>query len=278
MTELNPTKVFINDLYKNNTLEKREIDLILCHVLMVNTAGLFIFDKDISKSQQQHIHDLLQQRNNGKPLAYITGSKEFWTLDLKVNQHTLIPRPETEQIVELVLQWTNNNFTGKLLDLGTGTGAIALSIAQERPQIQITAIDSSPECIKVAQYNQQKYSLANVDIFQSDWFKNIINQKFDYIVSNPPYIAENDQHMSTLTYEPSSALTAKNNGLADLAYIIAHSQPYLRDNGRILLEHGHDQSHEVQRYLADHFYTHIHTHKDLAGIPRITTAQLSSST
>ena len=268
------TKEFIKDLYQNSSLEKREIDLILCYVLNINTAALFIFNQQIPAEQQQNILHLLQQRHHGKPLAYITGKKAFWTLDLKVNQHTLIPRPETEQIVELVLQWANTDFSGKLLDLGTGTGAIALSIAQERPEAQITAIDFSQECVEIAKHNQQKHALNNVTVFQSDWFKQVGNDKFDFIVSNPPYIAENDQHMHELKYEPASALTAKNNGLADLLHIIQQAPTYLHKNGFILLEHGYDQHRQVQKYLAENNYRNIKTHKDLAGIPRITSAQL----
>ncbi|MBL4661898.1 MAG: peptide chain release factor N(5)-glutamine methyltransferase [Alcanivoracaceae bacterium] len=268
------TENFIKGLYQNHNLAKREIDLILCHVLNINTAALFIFNQQIPEKPRQDILHLLQQRQDGKPLAYITGKKAFWTLDLKVNQHTLIPRPETEQIVELILQWTRKDFSGKLLDLGTGTGAIALSIAQERPQAHITAIDFSQECVKIALHNQQKHALHNVKIFQSDWFQRIENDKFDFIVSNPPYIAENDQHMHELKYEPVSALTAKNNGLADLLHIIQQAPTHLHKNGFILLEHGYDQHMQVQKHLAENNYTKIKTHKDLAGIPRITSAQL----
>ena len=160
------------------------------------------------------------------------------------------------------------------MDLGTGTGAIALSIAQERPQAQITAIDFSQECVKIAQYNQQKYALHNVQIFQSDWFEQVESNKFDFIISNPPYIAENDQHMDKLKYEPASALTAKNNGLADLLHIIQQAPTYLHTNGFILLEHGYNQHIQVQKYLSENHYKNIKTHKDLAGIPRITSAQL----
>ncbi|VAW36302.1 Peptide chain release factor N(5)-glutamine methyltransferase [hydrothermal vent metagenome] len=267
------TTEFIKSLYQNNDLAKREIDLIICHVLGINTAALFIYAKDISQSQQHNILNFIQQRNDGKPLAYITGFKEFWTLNLKVNQYTLIPRPETEQIVELMLQWTDNKFTGTLLDLGTGTGAIALSIAQQRPNAKITATDISHECIKVAQYNQHKYSLTNINIFQSNWFESIGNDKFNYIISNPPYIAENNKHLKHLKHEPVTALIAQENGLADLFHIIQQAKKHLNNHGTILLEHGFNQHKEIQEYLNQNCYYNIKTHKDLAGISRITTAQ-----
>ena len=263
----------INNYYQNINLDKREIDLILCHVLKINTAGLFIFDKTITSTQNNKIIELCEKRMDGFPFAYITGYKSFWTLDLKVNEHTLVPRPETEMLVELVLQQTQTNYNGNILDLGTGTGAIALSIATERPKANIKAIDFSQECIKVAEYNKQKYLIRNVTIFQSSWFENITNEKFDIILSNPPYIDEEDEHLLDLKYEPDSALTAKNNGLSDLIHIIEESKHYLDKNGILMLEHGFDQHQIIQQHLIKNCYKNVKTHKDLAGIPRITTAE-----
>ena len=270
-----PDRLFIKDLYHRFVIDKREIDLILCHVLNVNTAGLYIYENEIPEASKQKITQLIKERVNGKPLAYIIGYKEFWNLNLKVNRHTLIPRPETELIVELILKWTDKNYSGQILDLGTGTGAIALSIANERPESNITAVDFSNECVKVAQYNQKKYSLDNVKIFQSDWLSKINNQ-FDYILSNPPYVAENDPHLANLGYEPITALTAKNEGYADIEHIIKESKDYLNNNGTILLEHGYNQSQTVQKMLLKNNYCKIQTHNDLADIPRITTAQFQN--
>jgi release factor glutamine methyltransferase len=267
---------FQQELYQQYPLDNREINLILCFVLKINTAGLFIYEKHISKDTKKIINQLIQDRTNGKPLAYITGSKQFWTLDLKVNQHTLIPRPETELIVELILKWTDNKYSGNLLDLGTGTGAIALSIAKHRPLSQVTAIDFSEECVKVAQYNKQNNAVINVEILKSDWFSHIGNKKFNYILSNPPYIEENDPHLAELSYEPISALTAKNKGYADLEHIIKTSKKHLKPNGKIVLEHGYNQSKTVQELLLENNYSKIETHKDLSEIPRITSAQLQN--
>jgi release factor glutamine methyltransferase len=266
------TNKFIQNLYQQFNLNKSEIDIVLCYVLNINTAQLFIYDKQISTKTQQTIIDVLKQRTDGKPMAYITGTKHFWTLDLIVNQHTLIPRPETELIVELILKWTTDNFSGKILDLGTGTGAIALSIAQLRPLAKISAIDSSKECVNTAQLNQKKYTLDNVKIYQSNWFVNIANEKFDFIVSNPPYIAEDDKHLEALKYEPITALSAKNNGFSDLEHIIQKAQLYLKSGGTLLLEHGYNQSQTIQKMLSENNYTCIKSHHDLAGIPRVTTA------
>jgi release factor glutamine methyltransferase len=270
-----PDRLFIKDLYHRFVIDKREIDLILCHVLNVNTAGLYIYENAITEASKQNIIQLIKERIKGKPLAYIIGYKEFWNLNLKVNKHTLIPRPETELIIELILKWTEKKFSGQILDLGTGTGAIALSIANERPDSKITAVDFSNESVKVAQYNQQKYSLDNVKIFQSDWFSKIESQ-FDFILSNPPYVAENDPHLANLSYEPITALTAKNEGYADIEHIIKESKNHLNKKGRILLEHGYNQSPTVQQMLQENNYCEIKTHNDLSDIPRITTAQFQN--
>lgn len=268
------TKQFFQSLYSQFNLNKREIDLIICHVLNLNTAGLFIFEDELNNPQRNQIIGLLKQRDQGKPLAYITGFKSFWSLDFKVNEHTLIPRPETELIVELVLQLTNQHFSGKILDLGTGTGAIALSIAHERPKAQVTAVDYSIDCIKIAKDNQKKYSIENTNIFQSNWFDQIPPTKFDYVVSNPPYIKEDDPHLEQLNYEPISALTAAEDGYSDLKKIIQNAKEFLNTEGKIILEHGYNQHNRVQTLLEKNGYINIVTHKDLAGIPRITTAQL----
>lgn len=269
---MNPKNPF-NQFYQNLILDKREIDLILCHVLNINSAGLYIYNKEVTSNQKIQILDFCKQRINGVPFAYITGQKAFWTLDLKVNKHTLIPRPETELLVELILETTKEDFNGSILDLGTGTGAIALSIASERPQAKISAIDFSSECIKVAEYNKTKHGINNVDFYQSHWFKSVMENKFDIIVSNPPYIDEQDQHLQALKFEPISALTAKNNGLHDLFHIINRATKYLKTNGSLMLEHGYDQHQLVQKRLTELSYKNVKTHNDLAGIPRITTAK-----
>lgn len=269
-------KSFQQELYQQHSLDKREINLILCHVLGINTAGLFIYEKPISETIKKSIKELIQDRTNGKPLAYITGQKHFWTLDLKVNQHTLIPRPETELIVELILKWTDDNYSGSLLDLGTGSGAIALSIAKHRPKSTIIAVDFSAECVEIAQFNQQKNAIKNVSIQQSDWFSQLDNKKFDYVLSNPPYIAEGDPHLSALKYEPIYALTAKRKGYADLEHIINKSKMHLNPHGILVLEHGYNQSETVQKLLYENNYSEIKTHQDYANIPRITTAQLQN--
>ena len=266
------TQHFINDLYKFSSLNKREIDVIICHVLKINTAALMIYDKPLTDPAHNSILKLISQREKGIPFAYITGYKEFWTLTLKVNKHTLIPRPETELLVELVLDHIPKDFEGTILDLGTGTGAIALSLATERPLAKIVAIDSSRECIKVANFNKEKYQLSNVNIYQSNWFSDIKHSTFDIIVSNPPYIDKNDPHLKNLTYEPMAALVAKNKGLNDYFLILKQARKFLKKQGRIFVEHGYNQKKDVQDIFKECHYSSIVTVKDLAGNPRVTSA------
>ncbi len=270
---MNNNKLLTN-YYKNYQLPKREIDLIVCHVLEISTAQLMIFDSEISQKDDKTIQKYLKQRQAGKPFAYIVGSKPFWTLDLIVNNHTLIPRPETELLVETVLAKTQADFNGTILDLGTGTGAIALSIASERPNAKITAIDFSQECVDVAIKNKLKQDINNVEIFASNWFEEFQAQQFfDFIVANPPYIQEHDKHLEQLSYEPITALTAKQNGLADIYYIIKQAKKHLKHNAWLMLEHGYNQQHEIQQFLRKNCYKNIKTLEDLAQIPRITIAQ-----
>lgn len=269
-----PDKQFLQNLYQESTLNKREIDLILCHFLKVNTAGLMIYNQTISDSVKNNILVAIKKRVDGMPLAYITGIKGFWSLNLQVNQHTLIPRPETEHIVELILQWTDNSFSGTILDLGTGTGAIALSIATERPNAQIVAVDFSIECIKVAETNRKRYQLDNVKIIQSNWLSHFSSKDtFDFIISNPPYVSEDDPHLQDLRFEPITALTAKDKGLADIQIIIQQAKKHLKPEAKLILEHGYNQKQAVHQLLLQNNYHAVTTYKDLSKIPRITVAQ-----
>lgn len=267
---------YIQSLYSSTDLEKHEIDLVICYVLQINTAGLYILNQQIPEGKKNLIETYLQQRVAGKPLAYITGHKEFWSLDLIVNQHTLIPRPETELIVETVLNLTDVNFNGKILDLGTGTGAIALSIATERRKSKVTAIDFSNECVETAIQNQTRNNIQNVRCLQSDWFNNLQNEKFDFIVSNPPYIEENDPHLQDLKYEPISALTSGIDGLTDIEHIISESKLHLNPEGWLILEHGYNQYKQVAEILHQSGFDEIHTKNDLADIPRVTMGKFSN--
>ena len=219
----------------------------------------------------------LRRRRAGEPVAYILGQQGFWKLDLEVAPHTLIPRPETEMLVEAALELAPAFAPVEVLDLGTGTGAIALALASERPQWTVTAVDRVGEAVALAERNRQRLHLANAQVLSSHWFDALAGRRFDLIVSNPPYIADADPHLSAgdVRFEPSSALTSGSDGLDDLRSIIAQAPEHLKEGGWLLLEHGYDQGAAVRDLLTRHGFARIQTRRDLAQHERITYGCLS---
>jgi release factor glutamine methyltransferase len=218
----------------------------------------------------------LQRRRTGEPVAYILGQQGFWKLDLEVAPHTLIPRPETEMLVEAALELVPGFAPADVLDLGTGTGAIALALANERQQWRVTAVDRVPEAVALAERNRQRLQLNNADVLSSHWFSALDGRRFDLIISNPPYIADADPHLSAgdVRFEPSSALTAGHDGLDDLRTIIAQAPAYLKDGGWLLLEHGYDQGAAVRDLLTGEGFERIQTRRDLGEHERISFGRL----
>ncbi|MGN2387461.1 peptide chain release factor N(5)-glutamine methyltransferase [Pseudomonas syringae] len=214
----------------------------------------------------------LQRRRTGEPVAYILGQQGFWKLDLEVAPHTLIPRPETEMLVEAALELVPAFATAQVLDLGTGTGAIALALANDRQQWKVTAVDRVPEAVALAERNRQRLQLDNAQVLNSHWFSALEGRQFDLIISNPPYIADADPHLSAgdVRFEPSSALTAGADGLDDLRTIITDAQAHLNADGWLLLEHGYDQGPAVRELLTRHGFERIQTRRDLGEHERIT--------
>lgn len=220
----------------------------------------------------------IERRAHGEPIAYILGSREFWSLELKVTPDTLIPRPETERLVELALEKIPNNSRYNLADLGTGSGAIALALAKERPLCHIIATDASPQAIDVAKFNRNRHTLTNVKLIQSHWFDQLKDmQNFDIIVSNPPYIASDDPHLQQgdLPYEPMNALVSGPEGLNDIHQIITGSAAHLIPGGWLLLEHGYDQGQAVRQLLNKHGYDEIQCIADYAHNERVSMGRLS---
>jgi release factor glutamine methyltransferase len=273
-----------------------EVQCLLQAVLRVNRAHLLAHPEQVLEPDQlAHYVALFERRLRGEPVAYLLGEREFYGLVFKVSAATLIPRPETELLVELALQRLPSPPAGsaplaalsplageggrqagrgsefRVLDLGTGSGAIALSIAHARPDAEVVAVDASAAALEVAQSNVLRLGLANVRLLQSDWFSALRGERFDLIVANPPYIAAGDQHLrqGDLRFEPRSALASGADGLADIRSIIAQARHHLRDGGGLLLEHGHDQAERVRELLQQSGYGGVFSASDLAGIARV---------
>lgn len=254
-----------------------DCELLLCYTLDVDRTWLRTWpEKEISQPLEAKFRALLEQRVEGQPIAYLIGSRGFWSMDLQVSKDTLIPRPETELLVELALGLPlPKNSDG--LDLGTGTGAIALALASERPDMNFVAVDSQSGAVSLANKNCQALGLANVEIFQSDWFDSVqlTEDQFDLIVSNPPYISATDPHLQQgdVRFEPNTALVSGIDGLDDLKKIIAKSPFYLKPNGWLLLEHGFDQGSAVARLMSEAGFQKVVTHQDYNLIDRVTLGQ-----
>jgi release factor glutamine methyltransferase len=228
-------------------------------------------DEALSRQSADAFFALAKRRRDGEPVAYLTGTREFWGLSLRVTPDVLVPRPETETLVELALSWLPPDGSLRVLDLGTGSGAIALALARERPQARFVASDASPQALAVARENARRLSLENVTFVQSDWYDGLPRDRFDLIVSNPPYVAPGDPHLSEgdLRFEPAASLVSHGDGLACLRTIVAGARGHLVDGGSLAVEHGYGQSDAVQALLRDAGFAKLVVRRDLAGIPRV---------
>ena len=255
---------------------RSEAQIVLQHCLKVNRAWLLSHENDILEADSQAVYrKLLNRRLKGEPVAYILGKREFYGLEFKVTPATLIPRPDTETLVEAVLQKIAQDKSCRVLDLGTGTGSIAISIATHRPLAEVTAVDQSASALAVARENAQNLNVQNVLFVVSDWFEALEEQRFDVIVSNPPYVAENDPHLNQgdLRFEPMTALAAGTDGLKDIRQIISQARLHLEPEGWLMLEHGYDQADKVVGLMASAGFTAISSVADLAGVLRVTLGQ-----
>ena len=249
-----------------------DCELLLCFVLNKPRTYLLTWpDTELSEDQINKFNLLLERRISGEPIAHILGERGFWSLDLKVTPDTLIPRPDTERLVELALEIIPPQAQWNILDLGTGTGAIALSLAKEHPSCFITATDQSTAALNVAKLNAKNNKISNIEFIQSDWFEKLENKQFDIIVTNPPYIRENDPHLQQgdVRFEPLSALTSGEDGLDDIRIIINNSEHYLNDKGVLLIEHGYDQADAVCDLLKAAHYVKVQNFKDDNDNPRV---------
>ncbi len=256
-----------------------DVEVLLAFAIKKTRTYLYTWpEKHITGIELLEFDRLFQARKKGEPIAYLTGEQEFWSLPLVTCPSTLIPRPETELLVESVLSLAEKIPTAakNLLDLGTGTGAIALALASEQPSWSIQGVDVMPEAVNLAKKNATLLKLSTIHFYQSHWFDAIDTKTvFDFIVSNPPYIDANDPHLQEgdVRFEPLSALVANNNGLADLQHIIIGSRAYLAEGGWLLLEHGYQQAPLVRQALTAAGFSEVRSDKDLAGHERISYGQ-----
>ena len=250
-----------------------EANLLLQYVLHVNRAWVITHDRDVLNADQQaEFQLLLKRRLDGEPIAYIVGFREFYGLQLKVSPVTLIPRPDTETLVDAALEKIPLDKVSHILDLGTGTGAVALAIAKHRNNCEVTAVDQSSDALSVTLENAQSLKLNNLRLIESNWFSELQGEGFDLIVSNPPYIAQDDEHLKQgdLRFEPISALASGVDGLDDIRKIVQDAPDYLKTNGWLMLEHGFDQAESVATLLKARGFNQIAHAKDIAGRLRVT--------
>jgi len=269
-------------LYETSDTPRIDSEILIQHVIQQPLSWLIAFgEKNASAEHIKVFYDLVAQRQKGQPIAYLIGERDFWSLTLSVNEHVLIPRPDTETLVEAALDClTQLSSNLNILDLGTGSGAIALSLAKECSHANVVAVDFSTNALEVARVNGSRNNINNVRFIQSDWFNSLdLDTKFDLIASNPPYIDEQDPHLDQgdLRFEPSSALIAPQNGLADLKNIIKNAPNYLNNNGWLILEHGYNQAEAVELLFKQYGFTSIHLHHDLNGLDRCTKGQFTTN-
>jgi release factor glutamine methyltransferase len=261
-------------LSRSSESPRLDAEVLLCRTIDMPRSYLFAHPEDeLDALSHERFSQLLQRRIGGEPMAYIMGMKEFWSHELFVSPATLVPRPETELLVDLALREIPRKAEWDILDLGTGSGAIAIAIAGERPLCQVTAIDVSEDALAVARENVRALSQGNVTLEQGSWTAPVMNRRFNIIVSNPPYVRSDDEALLKLQHEPQSALAAGKDGLDAIRVLAADCPAILEHDGMLFLEHGAEQASEVAALLESHGWANICCHNDLAGLPRVTGAR-----
>jgi release factor glutamine methyltransferase len=253
-----------------STISRLDAEVLLAHALDKPRSYLYTWPEQTPDSSQvQRFTALIGRRLSGEPIAYILGRREFWSLELVITPATLIPRPETELLVELALARIPPNSRMRIADLGAGSGAIALAIARERPEVGIIATDSSADAVAIACLNARRLGSRNVVFRQGDWCDALKGERLGLIVSNPPYVAANDPYLKELRFEPAMALVAGDDGLEAIRSIVAQAMNYLQPGGWLLLEHGCEQGKPVETLLQAHGFTEVKNYHDAAGKDRV---------
>ncbi len=255
-----------------------DAEVLLCHCLHKNRSFIRAWpEHQLTDQQAAEFLALIAQRQQGVPVAYLTGEREFWSRSFKVNPDVLIPRPDSELLIELSLDLLPTTQASKIIDLGTGSGILAITLAAERPRSKVIACDLSPAALRTAQDNAQQLQIDNVRFLASNWFSAITDRDFDLVISNPPYIDQHDPHLQQgdVRFEPDSALISAENGLQDIRLLADQARQHLKPGGYLLIEHGYDQQTAVQALFKRFNYQQITTHRDYAGNPRVTSGQWS---
>ena len=253
-----------------------DAEILFCDVMQFDRSRIYSHPEQIVPDDKLVLfQSLIEQRQQGRPIAHLTGKKEFWSLEFAINEDTLIPRPETELLVETALQMIPDDATFNILDLGTGSGAIAIAIASERPSCKILATDINTNTLAMAKKNAETHQLGNIQFYLSNWYQNIPSQEFDLIVSNPPYIRQDDEHLSQgdVRFEPELALVAGADGMQAINMILEDASQYLASDAYLLIEHGYDQKQLVQEAFLKHDFKQLKTFHDLSGQDRMTYGQ-----
>lgn len=265
------------ELQATSPTPRLDAEVLLMHVCGLDRGALIARGNNtLTDDQQRQLERLLARRRRGEPVAYLTGTREFWSMELNVSPAVLIPRPETEMLVEKALERIPRDAEWTIADLGTGSGAVALAIAKERPRCRVIATDISSQALDVARSNAARFNLTQVEFREGSWLEPLMSMKLDMIVSNPPYVRADDPHLQQgdVRFEPAQALAAGPDGLDDIWSIILSARGYLQPTAWLLFEHGWDQSNAVGLFLHRHGYRNIVCHPDIGGRDRVTACRL----
>ena len=261
-----------------SNVPRLEAEVLLSFLLDIKPIKFHTDDIDIDSKVMNKFKTMIESRFRGMPLAYLTGQKEFWSMDFLINQSVLVPRPETELLIENAIEIFKNHESPNILELGTGSGIISIVLQKELSNPDITAVDISEEALNIAKMNAEKHEISDIRFVVSDWFSEIMNEKFDLIISNPPYVDRSklsNVELFGIDMEPEIALYSENDGTSDLEFIIKKSPDYLKDGGWLILEHGYDQSSFCVSEMKTAGYSRINNSKDIQNITRTTFGMLA---
>lgn len=261
-----------------SNVPRLEAEVLLSFLLDIKPIKFHTDDIDIDSKVMNKFKTMIESRFRGMPLAYLTGQKEFWSMNFFINQSVLVPRPETELLIENAIEIFKNHESPKILELGTGSGIISIVLQKELSNPDITAVDISEEALNIAKMNAEKHEISDIRFVVSDWFSEIMNEKFDLIISNPPYVDRSklsNEELFGIDMEPEIALYSENDGTSDLEFIIKKSPDYLKDGGWLILEHGYDQSSFCVSEMKTAGYSRINNSKDIQNITRTTFGMLA---